>query len=121
MARVMVIWLTVMGFCAIVALDPYEFWIDAEPNIFLGVSAILLFCAGVAFWVYCVGSSMGDEEAVALTSYINNCLTESERLELAEPDLSRGLNSGYMRWKKDAKSHPLAHLIPASPPRYAHL
>lgn len=108
----MIIWLAACGLCAAVFIDPYEFWVNSEPNYVAGAAAILFFGAGLAFWIYVIVSNSRDEANVALTSYINYNLTEAQRNELAEPDPWYEQNSGYMRWKRNARQSPLAYLIP---------
>lgn len=121
MNKIMIIWLTVMGFCAAVFFTPREFWIDTEPDYFSCFVAVLLFCAGLAFWIYHAISNARDEAAVALTAYINYKLTDEQRSELAEPDPWYEQNSGYMRWKKDAGQSRWAYLMSIWHLQYADL
>lgn len=121
MGRIMIVWIAVCGLISAVLLDPYEFWIDAHPQIALGCGFGFLSLLGLAFWMYCVAVNRRDEAAVALTSYIFTELTSAERLELAEPDPRYHPNAGIMRWKKTAPESYLSFLLPANPPKYAQL
>jgi hypothetical protein len=121
MNRIMIIWFFVMGLCVAVIINPREFWIDAEPDYVAGTIVGLFICVTFLCWLFVIRSDREDEVRLALTAFINNELTEAQRLELAEPDPDYEQNSGYLRWKENAKQSPLAYLIPATPPRYADL
>jgi hypothetical protein len=121
MNKIMIVWFVVMGLCVAVILNPREFWIDAEPDYVVGTIAGIFVLAVFVFWLYFIRSDREDQVKLALTAFINNELTEAQRAELAEPDPRYEPNSGYLRWKENAKQSPLAYLIPATPPRYAEL
>lgn len=119
MWKIMIPMLILFGFCAAVAINPPEFWIDAPPDYVLAGCSLLFFMIVLAYWICAVVSNARDESGVALTAFINNSLTEVQRQELTEPDPNHELNSGYRRWKTGVRRHALAFLI--RPPLYADL